>query len=148
MTGRREKQRRTVSLDDDLDDWLGNDGRNASELVNRLVREYRNGGRAENVALGMRLEDIEHRLEQERAEVARAESRIERLERERSRIEDELKRRRERVQAVVDETVARIEDGRFPERNLHPSNPAVENWAAEAEMSARQFVATVDAELA
>jgi len=57
------KERRTVSLDADADRYLDRDGVNASELVNKLVKQHMNGGASESEILEFRKKQIESEYE-------------------------------------------------------------------------------------
>jgi uncharacterized protein (DUF3084 family) len=53
-----EKTRRTVTLSPENDEWLGETGRNASELIDHLVTEYRKNGGAKGAVLQLRIEQL------------------------------------------------------------------------------------------
>lgn len=53
------KKRRTVSLEEKVDAYLSQDGRNASELVNKLVKKHMSGGATEDEILDFRIEQVE-----------------------------------------------------------------------------------------
>lgn len=73
------KQRRTVSLEVEVDEYLGQDGVNASDLVNRLVRhhmEYGEGGGIRRLLL----DDLRENAELLRTEYEMKQERIADLE--------------------------------------------------------------------
>jgi len=81
------KKRRTVSLEEDVDRYLSQDGRNASELVNKLVKKHMNGGATEDEILEFRIqqvksqrEDLAGRLEQKDNELSTLKERKEQQE--------------------------------------------------------------------
>ena len=69
------KERRTVSLEEAVDDYLGRDGVNASELVNSLVKQHMEGGRSEDQIREFRKRQLKSEYEDL---VGRARSKLER----------------------------------------------------------------------
>lgn len=57
------KERRTVTISESNDEWLGQTGRNASELINELVTEYRKGGGSRGAVLQLRIEQLESEID-------------------------------------------------------------------------------------
>lgn len=142
------KDRRSFSIDEDVASQLSHrEDLNASAVVNEFLREYLAAGKAPDAALAMRLEKIEHQLENARSEKSRLESRIERLERERDEVQRQIDSRRGKERQVINETIDRIESGQFPRENIDPENPAIQNWAAEAGLTPSRFVDDLRTEL-
>jgi polyhydroxyalkanoate synthesis regulator phasin len=86
---REKKKRRSVSLDEEVDEILKNNP-NASQLVNSLVREYEFAGSSREAALNKKIAEKESELEQARREKTRYESKIDRLERDIEQLRDKL----------------------------------------------------------
>jgi len=58
------KQRRTVSLEPEVDEYLSQSGVNASELVNELVEKHMNGGASEDQIREFRKKQVKSEYEQ------------------------------------------------------------------------------------
>lgn len=82
------KKRRTVSLEEKVDEYLSQDGRNASELVNKLVKKHMNGGATEDEILEFRIEQVESEVNELAGSLERKETEL-----------SELKERKEKRQA-------------------------------------------------
>lgn len=109
------KERKSVTLDPDLYERVQNDASlNFSGLVNRVVREYYEGGHPDGLDLQIRR--VENRLEEVRAEEEKLERRL-----------DELNERKEKVDDALDEALDALEG--LSTSKLHPDNLAVETQA-------------------
>jgi len=53
-----EKTRRSMTISEQNDEWLGRTGRNASEMVDHLVTQYRKQGSAAGAILELREEQL------------------------------------------------------------------------------------------
>jgi hypothetical protein len=113
---------------------------NASDLINRMLRHYRDGGRLADVALGMRLEELRREREDAEAEISRLESRVSDIRDEERRLERKLENKETRLDSAVDEFL-----GLDGTPALDPDNAAVKNYAAKAGVPAEQFVEEVEA---
>lgn len=142
------KTSRSFSLDEDLDQRI--DARsdlNPSAITNEFWREYLAAGKAPDAALVMRKERIESQLEEVRADISKSQSQEERLVREREQVDSLMERQDEKSRSAVEDVVARIERGNFPRSNVDIDNPAIQNWAADAGMTASRLVDEVEARL-
>ena len=120
-------------LSDDNADYLS-DHPNRSELVDRLITEYRQGGQAENVIL-------DYRIQQVSQEVAMSESMLETQRERLAELKDRKDRLRQQERATVRQFVdENPETGHPPAK---PENAAIQNWAREADMDAGDFAQAV-----
>lgn len=126
------KERRTVSLDPEVEEYLSQEGVNASELVNNLVETHVSAGGNEKAMLELREQQLE-------SEVAELESRTETKQEELAQVRDRLSEFRDKREDVIQEARNTLED--IP---LEPDNPAVQNWAGKAEMPVDEFIAALE----
>jgi len=89
------KDRRTVTLEPEVNKYLKTDGVNASQLINRLVKNHQSSGGDKRDMLQLRAEqlrsdidELEGRLDTKESELERVESQLEDLSSER---EDQIK---------------------------------------------------------
>lgn len=122
------KERRTVSLDAEADEYLSQEGVNASQLVNKLVRDYTGAGGNDRAMLELREQQLE-------SELTELESRV-------GTKRDELERVREQLGSHQDQRETILEEARNTLRDtqLEPDNPAVQTWAEKADMSVEEFL--------
>lgn len=138
------KSRRSVSIDEDLDEQLTNrESINASAVINELLRQYLAGGEAADVALKLRKRDLQQQKENKQVNIQRLESEVERLDREIDDIDERIRKRRQDAYEEVETIAERIRDGRFDRENLSADNPAIQNYAQKAQMSPERFVSEV-----
>lgn len=125
------KERRTVSLDRDVDDYLDRDGVNASELVNKLVKSHMTAGGDQEAMLELRKQQLESDVQelQSREETKR----------------QELQQVRDRLETIDEEQRARIETAaeRLDAQDLELRNQKVRYWADEADVSVDRLVERV-----
>jgi len=145
---REKKKRRSVSLDEEVDEILKNNP-NASHLVNSLVREYEFAGSSREAALNKKIAEKESELEQARREKTRYESKIDRLERDIEQLRDKLHGLTEAEKKAVKEVVRMCqpdEKGRrvIKSDQLHAENEAILMRANNVGMSAERFVKEVE----
>lgn len=116
----------SVSIDETLHNRVQQDDTlNLSGLVNRVVREYYEGGYTSG--LDLKIQNVENRLEEARAEEQKLEQRLE-----------ELKERRERRDNTpLREALDILET--LPSSNIQPSNPAIENQARKLGLRPREL---------
>jgi polyhydroxyalkanoate synthesis regulator phasin len=148
---REKKKRRSVSLDEEVDEILKNNP-NASQLVNSLVREYEFAGSSREAALNKKIAEKESELEQARREKTRYESKIDRLERDIEQLRDKLHGLTEAEKKTVKEVVGMCqpdEKGRrvIKSDQLHAENEAILMRANDVGMSAERFVKEVQERL-
>lgn len=116
------KNVRSVSVDEEVDEYLGREGVNASELVNKLVKEYMNGG-GDN-------ELLEFRKQQVKSEYQQLATQTRQKLNEFNRLEEQQQRSEEDAQSTWDDAVADLEN---TPRN--PDSPPIVYWAEELGMS-------------
>lgn len=122
------KQRRTVTLDEDVDEYLGSEGVNASELVNRLVESHVTSGSGERAMLELRAEQLE-------SDITELSSRLESKQSELAQVRDRLGDVQDKREDVVDEAREKLSN-----TPLKPDNPAVRRWAERAGMDVEAFI--------
>lgn len=145
---REKKKRRSVSLDEEVDEILKNNP-NASQLVNSLVREYEFAGSSREAALNKKIAEKESELEQARREKTRYESKIDRLERDIEQLRDKLHGLTEAEKKAVKEVVRMCQPDKKGRRviksdQLHAENEAILMRANNVGMSAERFVKEVE----
>lgn len=125
------KERRSVTLDPDVDDYLDRDGVNASDLVNELLKSHMTAG-------GNREAMLELRAEQLRSDISELEGRLETKQAELESVESEL-------DELVDERGDVFEQAAeaLSRRNLREGDSKVEFWADEAGVSTETLVSEV-----
>jgi chromosome segregation ATPase len=126
--GTMSKERRTVSLDPEVDDHLSKDGVNASELVNKLVRTHATAGGSDRAMLELREQQLE-------SELADLESRTERKRQELEQVREQLAEYRDAREDIIAEA-----RNTLTREQYDPANEAVKTWAEKAEMSPEAFV--------
>lgn len=129
------KERRTVSIDPEVDDYLGQEGTCASTLVNKLVKQHMSGGASEEQILRFRLKQV-------KSQESELESRLENKRNERRELEQRLKQ----YTGFKEEIIADAEDALNP-RMLQADNDAVKNWAQKADMSVADFIDEMESRL-
>lgn len=135
------KRPRSFSIDEDVNELLSErDDINASAVVNKFLREYVAGGRGEEAALEIRLNELDD-------EIADLEKELEQKRRERDRISDQLDSRRSELRDQLLEVEQKVTQGQFPRENVDAENPAIQNWASKAGVPADRFVDELEARL-
>lgn len=135
------KEPRSFSIDEDLNEILSDrDDVNPSAAVNKFLREYLTSGRGAEAALEVRLSQLDE-------EIAETEKELKRLKREREGIEERLRESQSELDEAVEEVVEKIAAQEFPMENVEPENPAIQNWASDANVPAERFVEEVKASL-
>lgn len=120
------KNVRSVSVDEEVDEYLAREGVNASELVNKLVRHHMNGG-GDNELLEFRKQQVKSEYQQLATQTRQKLQEFNRLEQQQERREDE-------VQSAWDEAVADLE-----KTPRDPESPPIKYWARELDMSAEEL---------
>jgi len=126
------KERRTVSLDEDVDEFLGSEGVNASELVNKLVKNHASAG-------GDKQSMLELREEQLKSDISSLEGRVESKREELEAVQEQLSQYRDKREDRLQEAAESVKHVA-----LEPDNPAVENWAGKLDMTEREFIQQVE----
>lgn len=131
------KARRTVTIDEVIDDELRERPLNASKVVNDLLREYLIGGDSTAVGKEIRIQHIEKEIQEQQNRREQLNRRIERLRNERERLEREI----ENQQAEFEEQLAEAK----PYVEGRPAdNPAVQNWAEKLGMTPMELKQKVE----
>jgi len=140
------KKRKTFSLDEDVQQELSNrDHLNASSLANEFFRQYLFQGESQDAALHMRKNDLDRQIETTRQEIGHLESKLERLQDEKEEVKDMIRQRRRKGHEKIDEAVEKIRDS--PNFELEPDNPAIQQWAENANMTPERFIDEVEDKL-
>lgn len=117
------KERRTVSLDQEVEEYLARESVNASSLINQLVRNHMSTG-------GNRKAMLELRREQIQSELSELESRKESKAGELEKVETELSEITSERETVFDEAADVLS-----EEDLELENRKVDYWADQAGVS-------------
>jgi len=141
------KKRKTVSIDEDVHDSLtSREHLNASSIVNELLRQYLFQGESQDAALHMRKRDLEKQIEDTRQEIAHLESKIERLQDEKENVNQMIQDRRREGLEEISEFAETVRSGDF-NGELEPDNPAIKNYAQNANMTPERFISEVEERL-
>lgn len=128
------KERRTVSLEPDVHDFLSKEGVNASQLVNKLVKNHATAGGDERAMLELRAEQL-------RSDINELETRTQTKQDELDKVEERLSEyRTERNEIIVDAADA------LSDVSLDAENPAIQNWAEKADMGVDEFITALERE--
>lgn len=100
------KRRRTVSLDEEVDEHLDEEGINASALANKLLREHFENGGDGNAILNLRIEQVQ-------SEIDALESQLERKREELQNLERRVSKEEQHREDALDEALAEIEEYRL-----------------------------------
>jgi len=85
------KQQRSITISAENDDWLGQTGRNASELIDHLVTQYRKHGDISNAVEQLRREQIQSEIDSLQTQIEQKQTELTRIEeREQKREEQEV----------------------------------------------------------
>lgn len=125
---RVSKDRRGISVDPEVNEYLGRDGVNASELIESLVREHMKIGDTQTVALEVQIRQKERELES-------TEERVEALKRDIA----ELRELQGQLASEDDEQL----DAHLAALNntpLDPTNPAIMNHAKTLDITPQELV--------
>ncbi len=122
------KERRTVSIEKEVDEYLASEGVNASELVNKLVKNHASAGGDKRAMLELREEQLlsdinslEQRLGSKREELERVQTQL-----------DKHQSERENIINQASEALG-VDD-------LDQKNRKVEYWAGEVDLPVDEFV--------
>jgi len=133
------KKRRTVSLEPEVDEYLSQSGRNASELVNDLVKKHMNGGATEDEILEFRIqqvksqrEDLAGRLEQKDNELSTLKERKEQQEKQHTQ------EQREKIETMA-EYLSVSELGSADQPFIDNDNSTVQELAEKANCSPEEL---------
>lgn len=125
------KDRTSVSVDEEVAQYLRQESVNASGLVNRLVKNEMNGFRSDRQLVELRLDQATSELEDLRTRVKQKEREVARLE--------------EKLEQFNDDREEKLAEARehFRPDQLTEDNPAVENWSEKLDMTPAEFIEAV-----
>jgi len=126
-----QKQRRTVTLDPEVDDYLDRNGVNASELVNELVKKHMGGNDSKAAMLQLREKQLE-------SELATLENQREVTKEELQSVKSQLSDVHEEKQTKVNDAIEAISGIR--ERDLSADNPGVIEQAEQAGVDPEELI--------
>lgn len=115
------KKRRTVSLEESVDDYLDQDGRNASELVNHLVKQHMNGGASTDQILEFRIQQVESEVENISGELERKESELSEL---KDRKEQNQSEQQEEQQQAIEKAAQALRVDELESTGVYVANDA------------------------
>lgn len=127
------KERRTVSLEPDVDDYLSRPAVNASALVNELVSRHMDGETGDGAVMRLREEQVE-------SEVQHLKTRVEKKREELEAIRQQRQNRESAKEASLE---ASIDDLEGTPRD--PTNPAIQTHADRLNMSPADLVEELEA---
>jgi len=125
------KERTSITVDPEVAEYLSRESVNASGLVNKLVKQYMNGGGEEDALREFRMQQVKSEYE-DHAQQARR-----RLE-EYNRLREEARRKEEQTPDVPENEAKRV---RMVPREA--DHPVVENIADELGMSEQELLTEV-----
>ena len=127
------KERRTVSIEPDVDEYLSREGVNASELVNELVKNHYSAGGDEKAMLKLREQQLE-------SDVRSLEGQI-------TEKEKELNQIRNRLLEFEDQTETILKEAADVLVTTDPENEALKTWARKADLSPERFAERLEKHL-
>jgi hypothetical protein len=122
------KERRTVSLEPEVDAYLSRDGVNASELVNSLVKKSMNGTDTEDALKELRKQQI-------RSDIQELQTRMESRREELDTIKDLEEEQQKERESQLQEAISKAKDA-----PRDPENPAIQTQAEKVGMSPEEFI--------
>lgn len=129
------KERRTVSLDEEVEEYLASEGVNASELVNKLVKKHASAGGDERAMLELRKEQLQ-------SDINSLGGRIESKEKELERIQARLDTHNSKEEQILTEAAEALTT-----TDLRKKNRKVEFWAEQMDLSVSEFVDRIEGRL-
>lgn len=131
------KERTSVSLDPEVAEYLSQNGTNASELVNELVKQHMNGGASEEQILDFRISQVESETESLKAQLERKEQELsELLGRKETLSEQEQKQEQETIQEAYEKArIKELNSGIY----IDTSDETLQYYADELEISLHEL---------
>jgi len=126
------KERRTVSLDEEVEQYLSGEGVNASQLVNKLVKTHAKSGGNKRAMLELREDQLVSEIEELHGRIQSKEDELESVREQLAEFEDEKERK-----------IAQAKDA-LTERDLVTESQAVRFWADELDMSVEELKQEVE----
>jgi len=131
------KERRTVTLDPAVDEYLDRPGVNASELVNELMKEYMNGD-------GGKANIREFRMRQLQSDIDALQKRLNQRKREYDQLKEARTEAEEEREQELQEAVNVFSR---PDVKLKKNRQKVRSWANELDMTQEEFINAVEERL-
>lgn len=131
------KERRTVSLEKEVDDYLASEGTNASELVNQLVKNHVASGGDNKAMLELRESQLE-------SEIGELESRVETKQDELDRVRAQLSEINNTREDALTEAIDVVSD--LDDHQRVPNNAAVQTQAEKAGVTPQTLLDRVENE--
>jgi len=126
------KERRAVTLEPDVDEYLAQPHVNASGLVNDLVKRHMNGDDTGSAIREFRIRQLEEEAEEYEN---RAERKLEEAERLKAAEAAKEEEREDKIEAAAES---------LPEKIRDPENPAVETQAAKVGLEPDELLAELE----
>jgi len=126
-----EKQRKSVTLDPEVSAYLSQEGRNASQTVNKLVKMEMGKDVVDKTLLKYRMQSEK---DQYKSAAQKARGHLERY--------NQLKRQLEKTKSREDELMQDVRE-KLANVPLQPDNPAVEKQAKRVNMAPKELIKEV-----
>jgi len=123
------KERRTVTLESEVNDYLAQDHVNASGLVNDLVKRHMNGDDTDGAIREFRIRQLEEEAEEYASRAERKRTEADRL---KQAATEKKAEKREELQKAIEQLADAPRD---------PNNPAVESQARKLGIEPEDLVA-------
>lgn len=95
------KERLSASVDPEVKSYLSQEGVNASELVNKLVKEQMGGSKSEIAMIELRLEQVRSKIEHHESETERLKSQEKQLLKRKNNLQEEQQQETENEKARI-----------------------------------------------
>jgi post-segregation antitoxin (ccd killing protein) len=126
-----DKKRTSITIDEEVYEYLKQSEINQSGLINELVKEYKRNDKRRVAALETRYQELIGDAEEA---AARAERKYAEAEEVQELLEEARKGNVNGIEAATDAL------SEIPDERLTPENPAVQNWADKLGITATQLV--------
>lgn len=126
-----DKKRTSITIDEEVYEYLKQSEINQSGLINELVKEYKRNDKRRVAALETRYQELIGDAEEA---AARAERKYAEAEEVQELLEEARKGKVNGIEAATDAL------SEIPDERLTPENPAVQNWADKLGITATQLV--------
>lgn len=132
------KKRTSISLEEETYQYLQQDSINASQLVNKLIKQHMNCGADQQQVLEFRIQQVESQLEDFQSRAERKQNELEELRKRREEHREQKQNEQEQLLADAEEALEGV-----PKQ---PDNPAVENWADKLNMQPATLLEELEGE--
>lgn len=126
------KENISATVEKDVAEYLDMPGRNRSQTINQAVKQYMKADSSENAMLRLRKEQLE-------SDISNLESQLSEKRAELERVDERLDEQQSKVDKVVQEAREA-----FAGHEMDPSDPAVQNYASKADMTAQELINRVE----